>query len=256
VDQVIKAVSIILGNVTKSQEHHQFDLSRFSGITGMNFNVFISGKLELQGLQVVDDRHKRFPVDSGFVLEGFVDLVAMVSKNFDDHQESFVGEAASGDCCMMSVAPLSSQTTVKSASTKSSATLSPASLTPANPPPANSSMNLSPTPARDVLCDVPSCQTNVESASIKSSATLSPASLTPANPPPANSSMNFSPTPARDVPCDVPSSQTNVESAFTKSSATLSPVPQSKFETCDESLDSRGFFDEAGYEDCTLGILL
>jgi hypothetical protein len=26
-------------------------------------------------------------------------------------------------------------------------------------------------------------------------------------------------------------------------------VAQSKFETCVESLDSRGFFDEAGYED-------
>ena len=27
------------------------------------------------------------------------------------------------------------------------------------------------------------------------------------------------------------------------------PLAQSKFETCVESLDSRGFFDEAGYED-------
>jgi hypothetical protein len=26
-------------------------------------------------------------------------------------------------------------------------------------------------------------------------------------------------------------------------------LPQSKFETCDKSLDSCGFFDEAGYED-------
>jgi hypothetical protein len=27
------------------------------------------------------------------------------------------------------------------------------------------------------------------------------------------------------------------------------PLPQSKYEACDKSLDSRGFFDEAGYED-------
>jgi hypothetical protein len=27
------------------------------------------------------------------------------------------------------------------------------------------------------------------------------------------------------------------------------PLPQIKFETCDKSLDSRGFFDDAGYED-------
>jgi hypothetical protein len=36
------------------------------------------------------------------------------------------------------------------------------------------------------------------------------------------------------------------EFSFTGSYAT---VPQSKFETCVESLDSRGFFDEAGYKD-------
>jgi hypothetical protein len=40
-----------------------------------------------------------------------------------------------------------------------------------------------------------------------------------------------------------------VNAKYVKLYHVVCTVPQSKFETCDESLDSRGFFDEAGYED-------
>ena len=78
----VEAVKKVLGSITgtciTAKDHVQFDLSRFSKILGTHLNVFKSGRLELQGAQVGDGKYKRFPVNTTFVLGGFLDLVSQI----------------------------------------------------------------------------------------------------------------------------------------------------------------------------------
>ena len=77
----------IVGNCQSSGQHHQFDISRFSGKPGTHMNVYTSGRIEMQGGQVGEGKNKRFPISTGFVLGEFHELVTLIMKEFQNDKD-------------------------------------------------------------------------------------------------------------------------------------------------------------------------